>query len=522
MTITYSIKGKTVETKTFRFQLKSINEDEGTVTGHLSTFGNIDLQKDRVIKGAFKKTLSDAYSRKKNGRKFLIPDLWMHDPNQPTGGVIEATEDNEGLLVTMQYDITTNSAGIPNNPIATMVFSGHKMGYIDELSMGYVALQKEFDGGIRNLKEVQLIECSAVTMLFAANPEALIPASGVKTMDMEQKAVCGNTSGTIGPRDESWDGARAKREIWAVAEKADGSIDTALTKKYFMNCDGDDQEKGSYGYPFWYVGDDPHISVGAVKAIAGAISGARGASAPDGLKSKVETLYKRINSKYPDDEQLTPPWSDDGKRRTMDGQRKDFNDLFQSAQAADCLEDWADLVNTLTQTMMQIFCMGDSPQSDMATCLEQFAVAVNIWLEKGVEYDLAGYLSDSGYGNANVPQVPYSLRAGPTSYMTRRNLPPGKVGATISGATQGTLEAHQAEMKASLDTIQSHCNTMQQKVSDLTQLWQDEGQGDAYTNDKSHVTRREPPTALTRKAFAQPLLSTVDDDAVAELAALLG
>src|SRR5438094_1307106 len=222
--------------------------------------------------------------------------------------------------------------------------------------MGEVGGQKEFDGGIRNLKEVQLIECSAVTMLFAANPEALTT----------------------------------------------------------------------------------------------------------GVKMGIENTEKPV-------------------------QRKDFNDLYLAACAADCLEDWGDLVNTLTQAMLQLFTIGDTPVSDMADCLAQFNAAVTAWTEKDIECNLSQYINDQGYCNPSTPYVPYSLRTGSDyGYMARATpLQGSKAGATISAATQGTLQAHQEAMKASLDVMQEHCKSMQQKVSDLTQLWQHEGQGDAYNNDKS-------------------------------------
>ncbi|OLD63444.1 MAG: hypothetical protein AUF65_02270 [Chloroflexi bacterium 13_1_20CM_50_12] len=282
---------RTVEFKTFHFELKSVDEDRGIVTGYLSTFDNVDEQNDRVSRGAFKKTIQEAKTRKAGGRRFLYPMLWMHDPNEPIGGVDDAVEDEHGLLITARLDISTNAQGIPNNQKATMVFSGFKSGYVDELSMGYHPIQKAYENGVRNLKECRLIESSAVTMLFAANPEALVSSSGVKnitgdikdieTMDidianMEIKGVCGNTSGPIGPRDESWDGAKAKGQIFAAAEKDDGTLDVAVCKKYFMSLSGDPQQKGSWGLPFWYVGDNPHICVGAVKAIAGWLGGARG------------------------------------------------------------------------------------------------------------------------------------------------------------------------------------------------------------------------------------------------------
>ncbi|BCL83181.1 hypothetical protein ccbrp13_56460 [Ktedonobacteria bacterium brp13] len=394
---TYSIKGREVEYKTFSFQLKSFNEDEGTITGYLSTFGNVDLQKDRVVRGAFKKTIQEAYSRKQNGRKYLFAMLWMHDPEQPIGGFTEAEETPEGLLVTAELDISTNAAGIPNNPKATMVFSGFKCGYVDEMSMGYLPIQKEFEGGIRNLKECALLEGSGVTMLFAANPEALVPASGVKNM----------------------------------------------------------------------AGTQP--------------------------------------------------------------QRKDFNDVHQAGKASDCLEDWGDLLNDLTQAMFQIFGMSDSPEPDMADCLKQFGDALTSeWLPKAIESDLGQYLNDRGYCNASTSAwVPGSMQVGSDyGYMSRSGRTASKVGATISSATQGTLESHQAEMKASLDAVAGHIGTMQKKVSDLTQLWSDEGQGPAYADDKddgkSRMTRREPLSPALSRQGLQPLTKSTDGDlSIDDLAALL-
>jgi hypothetical protein len=61
---------------------------------------------------------------------------------------------------------------------------------------------------------------------------------------------------------------------------------------------------------------------------------------------------------------------------------------------------------------------------------------------------------------------------------------------------------------------------MQQKVSDLTQLWHETGQGDAYTNDKSRVTRREPPQTLARQDDNQPLHKSTASDPVIDIADL--
>lgn len=398
----YQIKGKQVEYKTVSFLVKSVDQDQGIVIGLASPTQNIDLQKDTVEPGAYTKTLMEANMRMQNGRRFMYATLWMHNPEQPTGGVISGQETPDGLEVTMKYDISTNAAGYPNNPIATMVFSGFKVGYIDELSIGYIAIKWDYDKqGVRHLREIQLIEISGVTMLFAANPQAIVSASGVKSMED---------------------------------------------------------------------------------------------------KTPIE------------DKEPEKP------------QRKDFADLYLATRAADVLEDWGDLINTLTQAMMQLICMGDQPQEDMQQCLEQFNKAVMEWVDAGMQCGLSEYLS-SRYVGDNTPYVPYSLRVGDDyGYMARSKRPDGKAGATISKATKGTLEAHQEEMKASLNAVADHVKAMQQKVSDLTQLWQEEAQGDPYGNDddenndgKSRLKRREPPTPALSRQGLQPLhKSTVEDDAITE------
>jgi len=157
-------------------QWKVVDKTQGIIKGYLSVFNNIDSTNDRVRPGAYKKTIADAIQRKsKQGRKFLFPLLWMHDAEKPIGGFIDAIEDKYGLLVTAQLDISCNEQGIPRNPLAMSVFSGFDQGYIDELSIGYKALQKAYDNtGVRDLTEIQLFEGSAVTMNFAANDLAQV------------------------------------------------------------------------------------------------------------------------------------------------------------------------------------------------------------------------------------------------------------------------------------------------------------------------------------------------------------
>lgn len=537
-----SIKGRPVEYKTFTFQVKSIDEDRGTITGYLSTFGNIDLQKDRVLSGAFKKTLAEAYARKANGRTYLFALLWMHDPEQPIGGFLEATEDNQGLLVTAELDISVNAAGIPNNPIATRVFSGFKMGYIDEMSMGYLAIQKEYDGGVRNLKEVALLEGSAITMLMAANPEALVPASGVKTKTMNvfaTKGASGKTSWPLADRTLAWDNGRAHNAIVEKATKDDGTLDVALMKSvHFWVDDSAPDNITSYKFLFCDVID------GEIKAIPRAIFacvGGHGLAVADipeadvaGVQKKISAYYTRMRKEF-DDDSIVPPWESDGKRGRSGRQSKDFNEVHQAGRAADCLEDWGDLLDDLTETMFQIFGMADSPEGDMADCLAQFGEALlKEWLPKAIEADLGQYLNDRGYcpDSPGGLYVPSSLRMGGDydyGWMARRGQPDRKEGRVISAATQEHLTRHQAEMKALMaahtsasdelasqfkSMVADHMAEMEQKVSDLTNLWADEGQGQPYSTEKpdGSVPNHNPPgedgKSVGRQARREPRSSS--------------
>lgn len=522
------------EFKTCRFEVKDVDEEQGLVTGYLSVFNNIDygngVLRDRVRPGAFRKTLMEAKSRRDaRSKKFLFPHLWMHDPQKPTGGYLDAREDEHGLLVTYQLDISLNKAGYPNNPLAVMEFSGSKQGYIDEQSIGYETIQsrvveEEIDGQkvyVRDLIELRLVEGSGVTSGFAMNPEAVItgvkagtPTSADVTTgtpiadeqeeaeadvtagvggEVEQKAtICGSTSGPLGPRDEAWDGGRARGQIFAAAKKEDGSLNAAVCRKYFMVLDGDPQNKGSWGYPFWYVGGSPHICVGAVKAIAAAIQGARGADAPAGLKSKVETLYRRINARYPDDPQLTPPWKArpvgrEGRTPVM--QFKTFAEHLAEEMCEDLLEDWQDvLLCALSSAVLDAFRIGDQPQADVQAALKDFGTAVTAWVGQAIEYGLTDYLEDHTstsssadylmqYGSESRPDYGYHARAVERFLRT-------KAGRTLSAATRAKLQAHTDGLR---EMAGAHARAMHQAANVFLSRVQsppnDEGENDDAAPD---------------------------------------
>lgn len=145
------------------FEVKAIDDlDDGffRFEGLASTFGNIDLVDDIVVRGAFKESLET--------KTPII--LWQHDSHNPLGMPEEIRETEEGLFL---------KAKLPKDDtlVAGRVIPQIKVGSIRSMSIGFRIIEREFtDEGIRLLKKVDLLEVSLVT--FPANTLARV--SGFK------------------------------------------------------------------------------------------------------------------------------------------------------------------------------------------------------------------------------------------------------------------------------------------------------------------------------------------------------
>lgn len=138
------------------------SEASGKFEGYAST-RKLDSDRDIVQEGAFKRTI-DHHS----GKGLAL--LWFHDPTQPIGGLQLLGEDSKGLVVEGEVDVDTQRGHD--------VYSGMVKGYIDRMSIGYVAKRARWDAArkCRLLDEVALREVSMITKEFAANDEALVTA----------------------------------------------------------------------------------------------------------------------------------------------------------------------------------------------------------------------------------------------------------------------------------------------------------------------------------------------------------
>lgn len=153
------------EIKSLPFEVKEISEDSEyfTFEGYASTFGNIDLGDDIIVRGAFSKTL------KKNAE---VPVLWQHQMSEPVGKSITLYEDDKGLYI---------KAILPKSDtlVSGRIIPQMKVGSIREMSIGFFTRESDMEKGVRLLKEIELFEVSLVTK--AMNPQALV--SGFKSVE---------------------------------------------------------------------------------------------------------------------------------------------------------------------------------------------------------------------------------------------------------------------------------------------------------------------------------------------------
>jgi len=150
-------------------------EVTGEFTGYASTFGNVDLGGDVVVKGAFKKSIKE--------KKGKVPILDHHDTRKQIGWNMEASEDDRGLLVKGKLNLEVQG-GREKHALMMQAF---EIGATMSLSIGYRVIKDEADRknpGIRYLKEVQLLEYSVVT--FPMNPEATITGVKSDSTDLEE------------------------------------------------------------------------------------------------------------------------------------------------------------------------------------------------------------------------------------------------------------------------------------------------------------------------------------------------
>jgi len=197
-------------TKQYQTRVKTLKDADGAPTGEVtavvSAFGNVDLVGDRVVKGAFAKTLQDY---KDSGSP--IPMIWSHDWANPmshigTWDAAKAVETDEGLELTGQVFIGDG------NPVADQAYKLMEKQLVREFSFAYdVISEQSAKDGANELLELALIEAGP-TLKGANSATRLVAAKALKA------------GRTISAKNES-----ALREALDAMSTASGSIKSVLS-----------------------------------------------------------------------------------------------------------------------------------------------------------------------------------------------------------------------------------------------------------------------------------------------------
>jgi len=179
-----------MDVKTFAFQVKGVDVEEGIFSGYASTFGVRDEYGDVVMPGAFAKTLQE------NAQRVRV--CWMHGWDNPIGKPVvmeehgrdrlprelleRAPEATGGLYVEARISQTTQG----RDALVLM-----RDGVVDELSIGYDPIKTErgeLNGEpVNYLRELRLWEFSPVT--WGANHAALV--TGMKALGLPPDVLGG-------------------------------------------------------------------------------------------------------------------------------------------------------------------------------------------------------------------------------------------------------------------------------------------------------------------------------------------
>ena len=161
-------------TATFKVKAATDAAPHGEVEALVSVFGNVDLVGDRVMPGAFDKSLA---SIKEAGR--AIPFVWSHqwsDPNAYIGKVTEAVETKDGLMVRAELFDTPTA-----QHIRTLLASG----VVSEFSFAYDVIgQRDGKDGVNELTQLHVLEVGPT--LKGANPATQLV--GVRSADVARSS----------------------------------------------------------------------------------------------------------------------------------------------------------------------------------------------------------------------------------------------------------------------------------------------------------------------------------------------
>lgn len=156
-----------MKTKTYKAHVKQADDKAGTFEALVSIFGNVDHAGDRVVKGAFSKSL-ERWGQSGDPIPVVFSHRW-DDLDAHIGKVTSAEETDDGLLVKAELDID-------DDPAAAKVHRLLKDRRIREFSFAYDILDEDTaEDGANELRELDIIEVGPT--LKGMNPDTVLVAA---------------------------------------------------------------------------------------------------------------------------------------------------------------------------------------------------------------------------------------------------------------------------------------------------------------------------------------------------------
>ena len=272
----------------------SISDSDRIVKAIFAVMGNVDLGNDRIMPGAFAKTIGD---RLNSGN---IKVLWQHNMDLP------AIATPKVLKELSAYELPPNlKAACPeatgalygeveylDTPRANEVLAGIRGGAITQNSIGFDAMRCSFermDGqplsgnamtpdSVRNIEECRLWDISPVN--FGMNPETM----NMKTL-LTKAAIPYKQTPTS---DAAWDMGTMMGNCDGMGADLEAQMRSLCA---WVDPNGNPQTKGAYKFPHHMVSGDGSVGAANIKACQSAIGvlngGMGGAKIPEADRQSV-------------------------------------------------------------------------------------------------------------------------------------------------------------------------------------------------------------------------------------------
>ncbi|WP_164887551.1 HK97 family phage prohead protease [Paenirhodobacter populi] len=206
-----------METKLAKLDADALTED-GLISGYASRFGVRDQGGDIVVRGAYKRSLSEREPAMLRG----------HEADRVLGVWTSISEDDTGLRVTGKLALGTTEGREAYELI--------KMGALKGLSIGYRVKDAGRDGNSRLLKEVELWEVSIVT--FPMQMEA-----GIDAVKSVEDAITATKSGDFTPLKKAVEAALRDAGFPAWMAKAQAALAPNALRDVQRDADAGDVAK---------------------------------------------------------------------------------------------------------------------------------------------------------------------------------------------------------------------------------------------------------------------------------------